>query len=75
LKTLVNAFGEYARAPQLELRPVNLNALVDEVLDLYDNDPRLQLVRDLQTELPNPRADQGRLRQVLHNFVRYCTTW
>lgn len=70
LKTLVNAFGEYARAPQLELHPIDINRLVDEVLDLYDNDPRLQLVRDLQTELPNPRADQGRLRQVLHNLVK-----
>mgnify|MGYP001191782804 CR=1 FL=1 len=70
LKTLVNAFGEYARAPQLDLQPVDVNRLVDEVLDLYDSDPRLQLVRDLQAELPTPRADQGRLRQVLHNLVK-----
>lgn len=70
LKTLVNAFGEYARAPQLELRQVNLNALVDEVLDLYDNDPRLQISRELASELPTPKVDQGRLRQVLHNFIK-----
>ncbi len=32
---MVKAFSDYARPPQLALRPLDLNALVTEVLDLY----------------------------------------
>ena len=35
LKGMVNAFSEYARAPDLKLGRVDLNALVNEVVELY----------------------------------------
>lgn len=70
LKTLVNAFGEYARPPQLQLQPLELNALVAEVLELYEQAPGLQLERSLDPALPPLRADAGRLRQVLHNLLK-----
>jgi nitrogen fixation/metabolism regulation signal transduction histidine kinase len=70
LKTLVNAFGDYARPPQLRLAPLRLNALVDEVLDLYEHDPRLRIERALDASNPLVRADGGRLRQLLHNLIK-----
>ncbi|MCG6116882.1 MAG: HAMP domain-containing protein [Aquimonas sp.] len=70
LKTLVNAFGEYARPPQLQLQPLDLNALVAEVLELYEQAPGLRLERALDPALPPLCADAGRLRQVLHNLLK-----
>ncbi len=35
LKALVNAFADYARPAQVEARPVNLNHLVRDVVELY----------------------------------------
>jgi nitrogen fixation/metabolism regulation signal transduction histidine kinase len=70
LKTLVNAFGEYARPPQLDLRETAIAALVDEVLELYEHDPKLRLQRHYAPELPLVRVDAGRLRQVLHNLLK-----
>jgi nitrogen fixation/metabolism regulation signal transduction histidine kinase len=70
LKTLVNAFGDYARPPQLKLEPLSLNAIVSEVLDLYETDPRLRVLRRLDPAAPRIRADSGRLRQLLHNLVK-----
>ncbi|WP_395793988.1 ATP-binding protein [Aquimonas sp.] len=70
LKTLVNAFGEYARPPQLELGPIDVNSLTEDVLELYDHDPRLRVVRLLDPALPHAQADAGRLRQVLHNLIK-----
>lgn len=70
LKTLVNAFGEYARPPQLSLVETDIVAVVNEVLELYEHDPRLQLQREFASPLPRPRADAGRLRQVLHNLLK-----
>ncbi|HET9484030.1 MAG TPA: ATP-binding protein, partial [Xanthomonadales bacterium] len=68
LKHMVNAFGEYARAPQLKRVPVSLNALVDEVLDLYEHAGQVAPDRSL-APLPPVRADADRIRQVLHNLV------
>ncbi|HVH35796.1 MAG TPA: ATP-binding protein, partial [Tahibacter sp.] len=70
LKALVNAFGDYARPPQLSPRPLALHALIGEVLDLYENDQRLQISRRFAEEELLVRADTGRLRQLLHNLLK-----
>jgi len=70
LKTMVNAFGDYARPPPLTLAPLDLPALLDDVLELYAQQPRLQIERHVEANLPTLRADAGRLRQVLHNLIK-----
>jgi nitrogen fixation/metabolism regulation signal transduction histidine kinase len=70
LKALVNAFGDYARPPQIETRSLALHALVGEVLDLYENDQRIRLTRNFAPHDPALRADAGRLRQLLHNLLK-----
>jgi nitrogen fixation/metabolism regulation signal transduction histidine kinase len=70
LKALVNAFGDYTRPPQIMARPLLLHALVGEVLDLYENDQRIQLTRNFAPADPALRADAGRLRQLLHNLLK-----
>jgi nitrogen fixation/metabolism regulation signal transduction histidine kinase len=70
LKTMVNAFGDYARPPQLATRPLSLHALIGEVLDLYENDQRIALARDLAAGEPLVRGDAVRLRQALHNLIK-----
>ena len=70
LKTMVNAFGDYARPPQLATRPLSLHALIGEVLDLYENDQRIALARELAPGEPLVRGDAVRLRQALHNLIK-----
>jgi nitrogen fixation/metabolism regulation signal transduction histidine kinase len=70
LKALVNSFGDYARPPQIDARPLSLHSLLGEVLDLYENDQRIQLTRRFTTGNPIVRADAGRLRQLLHNLLK-----
>jgi nitrogen fixation/metabolism regulation signal transduction histidine kinase len=70
LKTMVNAFADYARPPQLALRAIALHALLDEVLDLYENDQRISLTRQLADGEPRVRVDAVRLRQALHNLIK-----
>ncbi len=70
LKTMVNAFGDYARPPQLPPQPIALHALLREVLDLYENDQRITLARDLASGEPRVRVDPVRLRQALHNLLK-----
>jgi len=70
LKTMVNAFGDYARPPQLKAAPLALQALVSEVLDLYENDQRLKITRHFVADEVMLRADAGRFRQLLHNLIK-----
>lgn len=71
MKTMVNAFSEYARSPRIELHPVDLNALVAEVVDLYRNNPAgVHIEQDLDPRMPMIEADPARMRQVLNNLIK-----
>jgi nitrogen fixation/metabolism regulation signal transduction histidine kinase len=69
LKNMVDDFRDYARLPAPVFAALDLNALVQEVLALYEasNAP---VVRKLAPGLPQVRADSAQIRQVLHNLVQ-----
>jgi len=69
LKEMVNAFGDYARAPAPQLQPVDLYELIRDVADLYKGS-RLYIELDLVDPAPLMNADTGRLRQLLHNLFK-----
>jgi nitrogen fixation/metabolism regulation signal transduction histidine kinase len=72
MKAMVNAFSEYARAPQMALHELDLNALIEEVLDLYrgGEGSDLEIRLELDDSMPRVEADAGRLRQLIHNLVK-----
>jgi nitrogen fixation/metabolism regulation signal transduction histidine kinase len=69
LKGLVNAFGDYAKPARIELRPLALDALFNEVLDLYESSGQCRITRAIATGLPPIRGDRERLRQLLVNLL------
>jgi nitrogen fixation/metabolism regulation signal transduction histidine kinase len=70
MKQMVNAFSEYARAPDMRLAHFSLNQLVTEVAELYRlQDPAAEIRLDLDPALPEIEADRGRVRQLLANLV------
>lgn len=71
MKRLVNEFRDYARLPAAELHPVDLNALVQDVLHLYEADGTSVEVRaELDAHCPPVMGDAQQLRQVIHNLVQ-----
>jgi nitrogen fixation/metabolism regulation signal transduction histidine kinase len=71
MKEMVNAFSDYARAPDMELGEVDLNRLVVEIADLYRvKEIEVQVDLDLDPAIERIEADAGRLRQILHNLIR-----
>ncbi|MDZ7788817.1 MAG: ATP-binding protein [Halofilum sp. (in: g-proteobacteria)] len=70
LKAMVRAFADYATTPAADFAVVDLNALVHEVVDLYDTGDSPRVALDLAAELPCVDADRARLRQVLHNLIK-----
>jgi nitrogen fixation/metabolism regulation signal transduction histidine kinase len=71
MKGMVDAFSEYARAPDIELGEVDLNALITEVTELYRHQVTpVEIEMQLDDTIPHVEADIGRLRQVMHNLMR-----
>jgi nitrogen fixation/metabolism regulation signal transduction histidine kinase len=78
MKRLVNEFRDYARLPAAQLKPVDLNALVSDVLQLYareggergDESARVPVRMDLDPVCPKIMGDAQQLRQVLHNLLQ-----
>ena len=70
LKSMVDAFSEYARAPALHLQLVDLPALSCEVAELFSvNDQSINVTVDMQ-EVPKLYLDSGRIRQLIVNLLK-----
>lgn len=76
MKRLVNEFRDYARLPAAELKPVDLNAVVTEVLHLYTREGEavpgtvVPVRAELDPACPPILGDAQQLRQVIHNLLQ-----
>jgi len=69
MKRLVNEFRDYARLPAAELKPVDLNALVQDVMQLYESSAGA-VTLELDPHCPPVMGDAQQLRQVIHNLLQ-----
>jgi nitrogen fixation/metabolism regulation signal transduction histidine kinase len=77
MKRLVNEFRDYARLPAAELTPVDLNAVVGDVLQLYAQEAGVEAAAaqapvrmELDANSPPILGDPMQLRQVIHNLLQ-----
>jgi nitrogen fixation/metabolism regulation signal transduction histidine kinase len=70
MKQMVNAFSEYARAPDIHVSHFDINQLIVEVVDLYRAQATTADIKlDLAADLPDIWADRVRIRQILNNLI------
>lgn len=71
MKTMVNAFAEYASTPNLMFAKADLNTLITEVAELYgDADNSVGIELALDKNLPMVPLDISRIRQLAHNLIK-----
>ncbi len=71
MKEMVNAFSDYARAPDMDIGMFSMDKLVSEVVDLYRaQESGIDIVLTSDPSMPMINADIGRVRQILHNLIR-----
>ncbi|HYC41509.1 MAG TPA: ATP-binding protein [Noviherbaspirillum sp.] len=71
MKRMVDDFRDYAKTPPAVLTPLDLNALVEEILHLYvGGDERDIICASLSPDLPQVMGDATQLRQVIHNLLQ-----
>ena len=69
MKRLVNEFRDYARLPAAQLAPLDLNALLKDIVPLYDAST-VPVRLELDPACPPVQADAQQIRQVVHNLVQ-----
>ncbi len=71
MKEMVNAFSDYARAPDMDFSRFDIDKLAHEVVDLYRaQESEVKIVLTSDPTIPLIDADMGRVRQMLHNLIR-----
>jgi nitrogen fixation/metabolism regulation signal transduction histidine kinase len=71
MKSMVNAFTDYARSPQPLSQQVNFNAMLEEIAVLYHQDNTdVAINLQLDKSLPEIDVDNVRLRQLVHNLIK-----
>ena len=74
MKEMVNAFSDYARAPDIEVGTFDMDKLVHEVVELYRaQESGIDITLMSDPSMPMIEADIGRVRQILHNLIRNAT--
>jgi nitrogen fixation/metabolism regulation signal transduction histidine kinase len=71
MKRMVDDFRDYAKAPPAVLEPLDLNALIEEILPLYQAGDESDVIHaSLAPGLPHVMGDATQLRQVIHNLLQ-----
>ncbi len=69
MKTMVNEFSEYARAPSANFAQLNINQLIQDISALYESS-QVEITFDLMSDMPDTMGDATMLRQVVHNLMQ-----
>ncbi|RJG15429.1 sensor histidine kinase [Massilia cavernae] len=71
MKRMVDDFRDYAKAPPAHLEVLDLNALIEEILQLYLAGDESDIIHAaLSPGLPEVMGDATQLRQVIHNLLQ-----
>lgn len=79
MKRLVNEFRDYARLPSADLKPVDINTLILDILQLYGADEatpqqarhdKVTISAQIDETCPDIMGDAQQLRQVIHNLLQ-----
>jgi len=68
MKKMVMEFTDYARAPAVQLTPIDIHHLLNEVMGLYEANSS-PITLQLNANYAKINGDATRLRQVVHNLL------
>ena len=70
MDAMVSAFADYANTPQIERKPADLNALINQSIALYDAQSNITIEYDLSGDVPELLLDTNSISRVLINLVK-----
>ena len=76
LKNMVNEFSKFARMPEINAAPININDILQEVTNLFQLglQSEIQLRLKLDKKIPNILLDKGQMKRVFTNLIDNAVT-
>jgi len=71
LKTMVNEFSKFARLPEIQSSPLNINNILEEVCNLFANGlpGDTKLILNTDTKIPHVLVDAEQMKRVFTNLI------
>ena len=71
MQALVEAFSDYANTPEVQMRKLNINSLIEDIVLMYQSrETSWSIKHNLDNRCPIVMADGSRLRQLFHNLIK-----
>ncbi|KAA0454944.1 MAG: GHKL domain-containing protein, partial [Candidatus Thioglobus sp.] len=70
MDAMVSAFADYANIPQIERKLLDLNALINKAISLYDAQKNINIEFDLSGDVPELSLDANSISRVLVNLIK-----
>ncbi|SMN13235.1 Nitrogen regulation protein NtrY [Bathymodiolus heckerae thiotrophic gill symbiont] len=70
MDAMVSAFADYANTPQIERKLLDLNALINQSIALYDAQKNISIEFNLSGDVPKLLLDANSISRVLINLVK-----
>ncbi len=73
IDAMVSAFSDYANTPQVERKSLDLNALINQSISLYDAHKNISIELDLSGDVPELLLDANGISRVIINLIKNAT--
>lgn len=68
LRNLVDEFSRFGKMPKINLKSININLIIEELVELYSNISNIKIITFLQ-ETPEIDVDREQLKRALINLI------
>ncbi len=69
LQSLVNEFSRFGKMPRMNLEPIHIRSVIDEVIELYSNVKDIEIITSLNGDLPEIEIDRQQIKMALINLI------
>lgn len=70
LNKIATAFSDFAKLPQRNYIPLNINEVLEDVISLYSLNNELKIVKNLSPDLYLVKADRQEMNRVFQNILK-----
>ena len=70
MSIMVEAFYEFANTPKISKKSQNLNSIINNSVELYDADQKVEISLDLSGSLPDIYLDSESIRRLFINLIK-----
>ena len=69
LKSLVDEFSRFGKMPKINLEPIDIKSVINEVVELYSNLKDTELLPSYDAEMPEIDIDRKQIKMALINLI------